>query len=480
MNRHSIATTVFRLTVFAALLVAARLAAAVDIIGAQEAALDMPRINAVAQPEDGGDPYVYENIFGDESINIFAFLDTGSSGVILSNSSAQALQLPREPGVTFSDVAIGGKTDFDVSQQIRLRIAATTAEDIDNQATYQSVYNHAFGPMRIQVGPTDIPTIDDLFESLDVFGMPVMQNKVVVIDPVPLNTLSDLLHTFLYDPGTAPNPNLAERDTNPGIPTTNHHVKLSYGDFGRFTETTPEGAPSPVINHNPFIGPNPLLALEVNPPPDNTPPVRMSFGSREVSGSILLDTGAAASFISTELAGSLGVRYVTGLPPDADPQLESFNPDDPNAPGTLIDDQFLAPIVGLGGQETLVGFRLDRLLLQTMEGSVDPNDPNNIRYLGAPVLVGDISVEDPMTGDTLTLDGIFGMNFLVASLAVDFGDARESPYNWITFDEPAGILGLDIAQVPEPSSYVMAGCGAIALAAYAWRRRRHTRRVTQG
>jgi hypothetical protein len=438
-------------------------ALAVDIEGVREASLDQPRANFVIEPAAGGNPYDYENFFGDKSINIFGYLDTGASGVVISDASANELDLPRSPGVEFFDVGVGGFTLFDVSQSVRIRAAASNSDQIDNLGNYQSVYNQSFGPMRIQVGPTNT-TPDPFADPLDVFGMPVMMNKTVVMDPKPVNDLSDLMHTFIYDQGTPFNP--AAVDTNPGIPTTSHHVKLSYGDFGRFTETTPLGAEGPAVNHNPFIGPNPLLVLEANPPVDNTPPVSITFGGLETSGSFLLDTGAAVSFISSHLARSLHVRYSDAA------LLEVFDPNDPDAPGTPIANQFQVPIQGIGGDVTLSGFFLDSLLLHTMEGSPDPNDPNNIRYLGAPVLVHDITVLDPLTDESLTLDGIFGTNFLIASIALDLGDARESPFQWITFDEPNGVLGLDLGiTVPEPSTYAMAGTGLLVLLGCGWRKR---------
>ncbi len=425
-----------------------------------------------------GDLYKYENvIFGGTSINVQPFLDTGASTLIISDATADLLRtnisqpstaLPRTPGVQFSDVGVGGSTVFDVTPPLGVRIAPSSSEQVDNPATYTTVYNQAYAPMRIAIGPTNVVP-DPLSDPLDVFGMPVMMGKTVVMDPKPLNDLTDLMHTYLYEPGTPFNP--AAASTNPGIPTTSHHVKLSYGDFGRFTETTPAGADPPAISHNPFIGPDPLLKLADNPPPDDTPPVDVAFGGHHASGSFLLDTGAAASFISTEIATSLGVRYGPALP-GGDPQLETFDLAHPELPGTPIENQFQVPIQGIGGVVNIAGFFLDEMLLQTMEGSLDPADPNNLKYLGAPVLVHDITAIDPNTGDELTLDGVFGMNFLVASIAIDFGDARTSPFNWITFDEPNGILGLDLVDVPEPNSVVLAGAGLGLLVVYARRRRR--------
>ncbi len=438
-------------------------AGAIDIEGVREASLDQPRVNALIQPADGSDPYTYEGLFTDQSFNLFVFLDTGASGIIMSQDSAQTLGLPTEPGVTYADIGVGGTTDFDVSQPLTVRMAPYTELDVDNMATYQTAYNQAVSSVRLEIGPTNV-TPDPLSDPLDVFGMPVMMGKTVVMDPTPVNDLSDLMHTFIYDPGTPFNP--AAVDTNPGIPTTNHHVQLSYADFSRFNEVTPPGSPVPVIAHNPFIGPDPTLQLEDSPTADDTPPVDVSFGGLHASGSFLLDTGAAVSFISNDLAGQLDVRYVDGSILSGDPQLEVFDPDHPELPGTPIGDQFQVPIQGIGGTVNLSGFFLDDMLLHTLEGSLLPDDPNNIRFLGAPVVVNDIEVVDPLTDQSLILDGVFGMNFMSASIALDLGDARESPFRWVTFDEPNGILGLDLVggTVPEPGTCVLAGTGLLLLA----------------
>jgi hypothetical protein len=158
-----------------------------------------------------------------------------------------------------------------------------------------------------------------------------------------------------------------------------------------------------------------------------------------------------------------------------------FDPAHAELPGTPIADQFGLQLQGLGGQVNVVGFYLDDLILHTLEGSVLDLDPNNIKFLHAPVFVQDIAVQDPLSGQQLTLDGVFGMNFMVASgllvingLDFDILKASAGPFSWVTFDEPNGILGLDLIGVPEPGSISLAATAAALLAAYAWRRRRTT------
>lgn len=446
---------------------------AVEIQGVQPIAFDQPQVEMMLQPAAGGNPYLADLGFGIKLFNITAFLDTGSSGIVIDQRTADPLGVPRAPGVTFEDVAIGGGTQFAVSQPVNVRVAGDGNTDVGNLATFPTVYNQAYNSLQLQIGPTNISP-DPLSDALDIAGMPVMMGKTVVFDPKPLNQSGDLpepMKTYIYNPGTPFDP--AHANSNPGIPTTSHHVALSYGNFDRFTQTT--GGLPPTLNHNPFIGPNPVRAFETNPPVDNTPPVTIGYGGHQTEGSFLLDSGAVASFISTHLAENLHVRYVDGTFGTPTPKLEVFDPLAPAAPGVEIVNQFLLPVQGIGGTVTVAGFFLDSLLLHTQEGGANSADPNHIHYAGAPVFVNDIELNDGQT--SITLDGIFGMNFLVASalLAPDLSilDASAGPYSWVTFDEPNGVLGLDLGiVVPEPGSIVLAGIGALALAVYGWRRRR--------
>ena len=252
-----------------------------------------------------------------------------------------------------------------------------------------------------------------------------------------------LMRTYTYDPGTPYNP--SEDDNDPGIPQTNFHVDLSYAGFDRFTDVTPAGAAGPTMRHNPFIGPNPLRQIDPSLPADTTPGLTITHGANSFTGSWLFDTGAAASILSLHGAGAVGLRYAEGTYQTEEPRLV-------DAAGNNIADQFTLQIGGVGGSFTAAGFFLDSMVLPTLEGQP-------IRYLRAPVLVADISVADPDTGESMTLDGVFGMNFLVASMFVngtDLGDVSAGAYDWLVFDEPNGVLGLNIPFV-EPSPPTVVG-----------------------
>ena len=66
----------------------------------------------------------------------------------------------------------------------------------------------------------------------------------------------------------------------------------------------------------------------------------------------------------------------------------------------------------------------------------------------APIVLNHI-VEHPQTGEKVTLDGVFGMNLLVASANIDggtlfpqIGDSVSGPFDAIIIDHATGILGV--------------------------------------
>jgi hypothetical protein len=465
---------------------------------AQPAAIDQPQINVIMRNQVSGAPGMpligattdpNDPFSTVQTLTLQAYLDTGSSGTLLSEPTAATWGIPiasfNGQPVMYNDVGVVGTAQFGVSQPIYTQLAPfnpTVNSLVEINANYAQVapkYGAVSGPITVQVGPnsTTGSVPDDLgLGDLNVVGMPNLIGKTMVIDPRssnqvmhtlattpgdPLtnlfNTLLDpqqsdnvSLKTYVYNPGTPFNSMTI--DSDPGIPSTNLHVKLSKVDFSRFTTTTPSGAPGPTLGTNPFVGPNPLRNLPGNPlnlPPDSTPAMTIGYGGLTAQGSFLLDTGAGASFISQNIAQQLHVRYRAGtFGPNLDsPQLEDLN-------GNLIPNQFRVTLSGIGGSSlTTAGFYLDSMLLPTMEGNAAvTSDPRHLHYLGAPVLVTDISVEDSVTQKSLTLDGDFGMNYLVGSLFLDVSDLSNiaigaftpGAFDWVTFDETTGVLGLKL------------------------------------
>lgn len=443
--------------VAAGLCLSAGFVLAEDIPLVQPAALDQPRINAYLSLTADGAPQSFEGTF-----NIEAFFDTGASGVLLSQDTADFLAVPQatfngQP-VIYHDVGVAGSDAFAVSDPVHIGLASYHPDTpIDDPNTYTTVYNQVFHKIRTQIGPVTNTDPNPLLEDLDVFGVPLMQGKVVVFDPKPVNTFADTMRTYVYNPGTPYNASTA--DSNPGIPTTSRHVALSYADLSRFTSVEPAGATGPTLAANPFIGPNPLNQFDPNSPPDNTPGITVSFRGRQSTGSWLLDTGAAASILSVHQAQNLGVSYRDGT-------FGTDSPDLVDSSGQSIPDQFTLTIGGIGGTTKVAGFYLDTLLLHTVEGD-QANDPSmHFNFVKAPVLVSDITAATPDGSQTLTLDGVFGMNFLVASAHITEGADGElpsidslstGPFDWVVFDQPGHTLGLQLAPpVPAKQDLVWA------------------------
>ena len=403
-------------------------AAAQDIEGVQPAALDQPRINLIARRQANGPVLM---VGGQAAFNVEAFLDTGASGIMLSPHTAEQLGIKRQttmtpagkPGaVVFEDVGVGGGDQFGVSEPLYFSLAAySPATNTYDADAIPATYVQTIGPFRAEIGPLgdkgDLLT-QLAMADLDVAGMPAMRDKIVVLNVKPVNTFDDTIRTTLYDAKNAP----------AGIATCKRHIKLSYGSFARFTHLSPPNAQPPSMAENPFIGPNPVAAVIG----DKTPAMQAMHHGKRISGSWLLDTGAAASMISLANAQALGVTYVDG----------TFGTDHPRLVGVPADQQFTLTVGGIGGSKKSAGFFLDELRLTTTEGQP-------LVFKKAPVLVSDITVRDPATGRTLTLDGVFGMNFLTASCMVDEGglipdmkNMTAGAFEKVVIDHQAGVLGL--------------------------------------
>jgi hypothetical protein len=368
---------------------------------------------------------------GAVGFNVEAFLDTGASSIAISPHTAELLGIRREDAGKdgagkvegrFQDVGVGGGSQFAISEPVFFSIAAMAPNvNVEDKDAIATSYTVTSGPFRTEIGPLDSGT-DFLTElamgDLDILGMPVIAGKIVVMDPRDVNNMTDKIRTYVYDAKKAG----VEHGT---IPATPIKVKLTYVSFRRFTKTS-TGAEPPAIWRNPMIGPDPFGAGA-----GRTPGMMASHGRKSVSGTWLLDTGAAASMISRENAAKLGITYIAATDGTNHPTLA----------GVDEKKQFIMTVGGIGGSKKSAGFFLDKLSVPTIGGPP-------VVFDHAPVLVADISVKDD-AGKTYTLDGVFGMNFLVASAMVnegslvpDIGQLTPGAFKWIVINEPEGWLGL--------------------------------------
>ncbi|MBC7785418.1 MAG: hypothetical protein H7144_16415, partial [Burkholderiales bacterium] len=397
----------------------------------------------------------------------------------------------------------GGVVQFHISEPLYMQLAAHTtlgAFSIPGDPEFHPLPGD-FSPVpasttRTQIGALPRPSEFDPLRGIDVIGMPALKGKVVVMDNRGLNKYAPdpfdldnaaVMNTFIYNPGTPFNAADAaepQASINPGIPAVDRHIKLSYANFGNFATTSP-GAISPSQEANPFIGRDPVRALDGIAQPD-VPGITVGRGNKTSTGSFLLDTGAGASFISRAMASGIGVMYAPGRGP-GDPM--GTNPADPllvDANGVAIEDQFSLTIAAFGADDpadsgdsstiALSGFYLDFLLARTSEGNpLNDNDPNHFRFLRAPVLVHDITTSRLLNGQLqhITLDGIFGMNFLAASAVPPtsiFDPFITSPgaFDWIVYNDAESWIGMSM--VPEPAAMSVL---LLATPLYTRRRRCH-------
>ncbi len=397
-----------RLTLALLLLALTAATRADEIQGVQPVAIDQPRIYMrLAHP--GADQPLSAKVDGADLSAIEAFLDTGAGGIVLSRDTADALAVAAEQTaagqpVTFQDVGIGGTEDFSVSPPLVASFAPySSVTDGANDGAYVCPTQ----PIRCQIRPSD-GFLEMLTGALDIAGMPAMAGKVVVIDARPANTFTDKLKTSLHEPG------------DPAIPPVDKKIALTYVSFAPFNRLLPPDGPAPIVAANPMIGPDPFGHGAANPP------VLLAHGGQSVRGTLLLDTGAPVSMISTAIAKSLGVTYAE---------------DHSHLLGVPENEQFELNLGGIGGNKTMRGFYLDGLQLPTTAGDA-------IRFAKAPVLVNDITVVDAKTGEPFTLDGILGMNFLVATANVtggllpDIGQLTAGAFQTIVIDHAKGTLGV--------------------------------------
>jgi hypothetical protein len=379
-----------------------------DIVGVQPAALDQPRVYLHVQ-RGASDKPLSTKADGQSNSAIEAFLDTGASAVVLSDETYKALGVQTQKTADareaeYEDVGVGGSEKSAISEPL---FVATAPYSSNTDGSNDNGYSKPAGPIRAELRPPG-GVLEMLTGGLDVAGMPAMVGRVMMIDPKPLNTFADKLRTTVVSADDA------------RIPKVTRHIPLTYVSFDRFTRCTP-GASPPTTAGNPMIGPNPFK------PDEKVKPVFAKWNGKTIKMTMLLDTGAVCSMISRKQALELGVRY---------------SADEKKLIGPPEKEQFSLTVGGIGGSKSAVGFYLDRLALPVANGE------QPIIYGRAPVLVNDITVMDPKTNETFTLDGVFGMNFLVASANVsgglmpDIEHLTEGPFTMIVIDHSRKFLGI--------------------------------------
>ena len=239
------------------------------------------------------------------------------------------------------------------------------------------------GPWRLQRrrGYTPWP-----FDPTDIVGIPVMAGRTVVFHPGPTNSL-DFFTADIVEPN------------DPAIPEVDLTVPLR---FERYVMPANPGniPPLPVLAYNPVI--------------DN---ITAQDGGVNTVGTWLFDSGGSLSVMSVQQGVALGLTDANGDP--------------------IGTPDFWADVGGIGGEVLIPGFQIDNLIVPTLNGY-------NLIYTNARVGVHDIGVYDAQADRHIILDGVFGSNFLCATMNLTTWDLAGTVFEWVVFDTQNATLGFDL------------------------------------
>jgi len=258
--------------------------------------------------------------------------------------------------------------------------------DYEQKKPYEPDTYKILGPGRVQVKKEPAGLLG---QPVDVIGVPAMAGRVIVLNSGATNSLG-FFAAQVKEPGDL------------SIPKVDLTVVLRFENF---------------LNPNNHRNIPPLPSLSYNPVIDN---IVINYRGRRSKGNWLFDTGATISFISVAQANKLGLTDEKGRP--------------------LVTQVFSAPVGGVGAMVEIPGFEIDELTLPTLSG-------HNLVFDKPRLGVRDIRYFDEDKGKFVTLDGVFGSNFLCASvkmedlLSLEIG---ETVFEKIVLDMRQGLLGFDI------------------------------------
>lgn len=345
--------------------------------------LDHPRLYGLLT--DGG------VIMEDENGPVLfrAFIDTGSSGFVLSNLHATGSHDTPSYGLTeddyigvYTNTGIGGEEVGSVTRPFGV-LLYNDPLPVDGDLKEEDFVN--FGEshlwVRDQPGTGEVVEIDigggfiyPLVSPINIVGMPVIRQRVMLMEwidiPPELEGLlppeAKSIQTKLLPPG------------HPDLPATNVTLDMEMRDF---VGEAPSGETLPTMSRNPMVK---NVTISHDP------------GFPGVTADWLFDTGAGSSFISFSWAKQIG------LIPQSYQNLESFVID--HAAGGGMTSQ----IGGIGADAVTVP------ILMLNEIRVPAREGFDLVWENVRILVFD----HPELA-ALGLEGIFGMNLIGPAATID-------------------------------------------------------------
>ena len=353
----------------------------------------------------------------DHQQSFSAFLDTGAGAFVISQSTAKRFGIETDPDSVYIDVGLKGETAMHISKPYEIALGNTTGMLEDQPANFFPVQTDA----RMELNPANLNMVQELIGSIDVIGMPAIRQFVVELDLTPLllsdssknkndtidpnapDALEKLLDRASDNLPIGPAVQLHPRNTR--IRNADLIIPLTLQNFNQTHHPKNRGA-LPSLAQNPMI----IGIISEN-------------NKNQYKGDWLLDTGAAASIISTAQAQALGLFDDQGNP--------------------KIKPAFTLPLAGISGRaESAPGFIIDKIQIKT-------NRHRILEFRNVHIVVKDISITTP-DGKFITLDGVFGMNLLFPSVSGMGGGLptgfAKPPFKKIWIDTPHRQLALELNQ----------------------------------
>jgi len=367
-------------------------------------ALDQPEMAAVLTYNgevitEGGEPVIIE-----------VFADTGASGSVISYLNAvgydyepiaglgyvhvPSLGLDGAPAGEFAgyytEIGFGGQETGDVTRPLGVKILNGPMGSSSDPNDFIDYGQHNLW-VRRDVGMGEVISVDiiTLVDPVNVVGMPIIQQRVMAMDPTPMAEGGRIV-TSLLPPG------------DPGIPQTNVTLELALRDM---VGEPPPGEMLPSHYDNALVG---------NVTIEHT----SGAGTNTVSGNDwVFDTGSGSTFLSFAKAQAVGL---------IDSSYASLEDYMPHHVGLT------AGVGGIGpGAVTVPILQLDEIRIPAGE---------NFYVVWRNVAVMVIDIDVPVEGG-MTLDGVMGLNLLVPSVTVDpadplaaFDDISPGYFDSIVFD----------------------------------------------
>jgi len=334
------------------------------------AAWDQPELWGILK--DGGDILPP----GSDDIATQFFVDTGSSGLVISKIIVDEFGIGWPDFIGYYvEVGIGGDEVGDVTRPFTVKLLNGSISTVPEEPEESDFDDYG----EFNLWARQVADVLELWDPINIAGMPVIGQRVMVIDPTPLAEL-DRIQTFLLPAG------------DPGIPTAqlNVHVPITLVNF--MPDQPPPGQTFPSSADNPMI-----------------PNVVLKHGLLESTGTWLLDTGAASSFISIAQANAVDLSDKT--------TLEEM----------IAEADFVSEVGGIGGTIIVPGFLVDEVRVPTTDGF-------DLVFRDVELAVIDVA----------GLDGVFGINFLVPSMSLFREVEGPGYFERIVIDTAAGVMGLDI------------------------------------